>query len=89
MTKEEQISEINPDAMLADGFEDAIIGVVEQFGCETIALYDKEKCIEILIKQGMDEEEAIDYFYFNIIGAWVGNSTPCYATIFTEGTDEK
>ena len=84
MTKEEQISEINPDAMLADGFEDAIIGVVEQFGCEAIVLYDKEKCIEILTKQGMDEEGAIDYFYFNVIGAWVGASTPCYATIFKE-----
>ena len=84
MTKKELISEINPEAMLADGFDDAIIGVVEQYGTETIALYDKEKCINILIKQGMKEDEAIDYFYFNIVGAWVGETTPCYATIFEE-----
>ena len=37
--------------MTADGFDEAIIGTVERFGdSEAIILYDKEKVIQILMK---------------------------------------
>ena len=75
----EWIKEVNPEALLANGFEDAIIGMCERFGNEPVVAYDKDKCIEILVNSGeMSYEEAIEYFYFNVIGAYMGEGTPVY-----------
>ena len=71
-----KISEEYPDLLKADGFDDAIIGVVERIGIQAIC-YDQEKVIEILMKD-MTYEEAVEYFEFNIAGAWVGESTPFF-----------
>ena len=45
----EEISELNPEAMMADGFDDAILGMCIQFGAEPLVAYDYEKCLNILI----------------------------------------
>ena len=48
----------------------------------TVVLYNKNTCIEILMKDSeMTEDEAIDYFYYNVIGSYVGEYTPCFAEI--------
>jgi hypothetical protein len=44
---------------------------------EPVVAYDTNKIIEILSRE-MTEEEAIEYFDFNIIGAYVGERTPIY-----------
>jgi len=62
---------------LADGFEDAFVGIGRQFG-KPMAVYNKFKCIELLIKEGMSEEEAEEYFSFNVEGAYVGENTPIF-----------
>jgi hypothetical protein len=66
--------------LFADGFDDAIVGLVMRFGFESpIVLYDRKKCIEILtVRDGMDEEGAEEFFQFNVEGAWVGAETPCF-----------
>ena len=75
----DEISEINPEAMLADGFDDAIMGMCMQFGAEPLVAYDYEKCIEILIERdNMGRIEAIDFIQFNVIGAYVGLNTPVF-----------
>jgi len=79
------LADLHPDALFADGLEDAVIGYVERFGMEPIALYDREKCIKILISEGMSEEEAEEHFGFNIIGGWVGEGTPAFATLVKPG----
>ena len=67
--------------ILADGFEDAFMGVVEQFSCEPIAVYDRQKCINILMERdGMSWEGAMEFFDFNVQGAWVGKRTPMFFT---------
>jgi len=63
--------------LLADGFEDAFVGIGRQFG-KPMAVYNKLKCIESLIKEGMSEEEAEEYFSFNVEGAYVGENTPIF-----------
>ena len=65
-----------PELLKADGFDEAIIGVVQRMGIQAIC-YDQEKVIEILMRD-MSEEEAWEYFDFNIAGAWVGESTPFF-----------
>ena len=44
----------NGDILLADGFEDAFIGVVESHGAAPKACYNYDACIDILMKD-MDE----------------------------------
>ena len=45
------IAENYPDCMIANGFGDAILGIVERHGHEAVVLYDKNKCIEILMEE--------------------------------------
>jgi len=67
------------ELLLADGFDAALIGTGERCGQPTIAVYDREKCIEVLEKRdGMTQEEANEFFEFNVMGAWVGEQTPIF-----------
>ena len=63
--------------LLADGLDEAFIGIGWQFNTP-LAVYDQDKCIEILESQGMTPEEAQEYFYFNTQGAYVGEQTPIF-----------
>lgn len=62
----------------ADGFDEAIIGVGYRCGQPDIIAYDVNKCIKILMDQGMTDEEAMEFFEFNVVGAWVGEETPIF-----------
>jgi hypothetical protein len=65
-------------ALFADGFDAALIGVGVQFSRE-VAIYDYDKCLDVLIaRDGMDIEEAIDYMEYNVVGAYAGKSTPVF-----------
>lgn len=76
-------SNFNEEGLLADGYEEAFIGMVERCGQPSLACYDAEKCLEILMKRdGMTYEEAQSWFEFNTLGAWVGENTPVYLTRF-------
>lgn len=76
------MSEINPEALYPTDLDDAIIGFVERFGQQPLILLDKNKCLEIFQKRdGMTPEEALEFFEFNVIGAWMGEGTPCFATL--------
>ncbi len=74
------ILEAYPDSefIFADGFDNAIVGVADRIGSESIICYDKEKIYNQLMKDGMTREEAIEYFDFNIGGAFVGDKTPIF-----------
>ena len=79
------LAEIDENILLADGFDEAIVGYIERAGSSnTIACYDKNKCIEILAKD-MTYEEAVEYFYFNTAGAYMGEYTPCFFTTLEAG----
>ncbi len=60
----------------ADGFDDAIIGVDES---SMRLIYSVKKCIEILTMD-MPEEDALEYFSFNVSGAYVGKHTPIWCS---------
>lgn len=60
-------------------FDAAILGVAERIGMDAIVAYDTAKIIEILCERhGMEDEEAAEYFEFNIAGAYVGERTPIF-----------
>lgn len=62
----------------ADGFDDAILGLGRRCGQPDLLVYDVDKCVAILMKDGMTDEEAIEYFEFNVVGAWMGEGTPIF-----------
>tara|TARA_R100000234_G_C4983049_1_gene171918 strand:+ start:37 stop:258 length:222 start_codon:yes stop_codon:yes gene_type:complete len=65
--------------MKADGLDEAIIGVGQQFDKPDRLIYDYDKCVDILMTdQGFTEEEAIEWIEFNIKGAYVGEGTPIF-----------
>jgi len=78
----DEIAEINPEAMLADGFDDAIMGMCIQFGAEPIVAYDYEKCLGILMdRDKIGRTDAIDFMDFNVIGSYVGLHTPVFIMV--------
>jgi hypothetical protein len=65
--------------VIADGLDQAFIGLMLRFNVlEPIACYDYDRVIQGFMADGMTEEEAVEYFEFNVIGSWVGDRTPCY-----------
>ena len=84
------IAEVASEILIADGFDEAIIGYVERLGesgYQTYALYDKEKVISML-QDDMTREEAVEYFEYNILGAYVGKYTPAFATVLNVEEDK-
>ena len=65
------------DALIMDGYDDCVIGVLERFGMEPIVLYDKQNVINKLVENGCDDYEGANEFYeFNQLGGWHGDKTP-------------
>jgi hypothetical protein len=80
VTREDLVDLSGDDELLfADGFDEALLGVATRCGQPTIVIYDRQRCIDLLIERdGMSHEEAEEYFCYNTEGAWVGNRTPAY-----------
>ena len=91
MTVQEQVEHwvtmnVMDEVVLADGFEEAFLGVSEVFGRPPLATYNRDKCVDILVERdGMTYEEAVEYFEINVRGSWVGESTPIYLTLWEAG----
>lgn len=63
----------------ADGFEDAIIGVGGRINMPEVLIYSYNKCVKILMKRdNFTYEEAIEWMDYNVVGSWVGETTPIF-----------
>lgn len=83
MTSLEYLEHLDPEPIMFDGLDAAIIGVMDRFGTPSVVLYDVDKVIGLLMdRDGMSHEEAVEFFEFNIIGAFVGETTPAFARLF-------
>lgn len=74
MSKLEHILEYFPDEtfMKMDGYDDAVLGVDES---SMRLIYSKNQIIHNL-NRDMPIEDAIEFFDYNIAGAYVGEQTP-------------
>jgi len=71
----DQIAECVPDAMLADGLDDAVLG----HDTKGRVVYSVERAVGIFMERdGMDLETAREHFDFNVEQAYVGEMTPLY-----------
>jgi hypothetical protein len=71
-------------ALKADGFDDCIIGVADRCSKQPLLVYDIEKILDKLVREGCTYEEAQEHFGFNIVGAWMGEGTPLFLTLVRE-----
>lgn len=79
MTPDEIIENADPQAIVWDGFNDAIIGT----DTNGRIVYDIQKMIEVLIdRDGMEYEEAVEYLDFNVLCAFVGDLTPIHVNLY-------
>ncbi len=69
------IKSTNPEAIFSDGFDNAIYG----YSTDGRVIYSAYEIIGTLMnRDGMTEEEATEFFDFNIAGAYYGEYTPIY-----------
>lgn len=63
-------------------FDVALIGITEGGMGREVAVYDSAKCIAALAAQNdWDKEEAVEFFNFNTLGAYVGEATPLFVNV--------
>jgi len=76
----EELSYINEQALFADGFDEALLGID---ATDYIAVYDADKCIDILVETSdMTREEAEEFFEYNTLGAYMGEYTPRFVKVY-------
>ena len=85
-TQREWLDLMGDDYLIADGFDEAIIAVTHyQPDRPPLVVYDAEKCIEILMdRDGMSEDDAWEFFDFNVVGSWHGSMTPVFVTRYED-----
>ena len=70
------LTELNPDAALWDGLDDAIIGIALR-GPKPVAVYDYDLMVAAFLRNdGWTRDDAVEWIEFNVVGAYVGTSTP-------------
>ena len=76
------IDEYAEGAVLLDGLESAIIGIVEEFGNGRRILYSKPKILSILcVRDSMTMEEAEEFYDYNILGLYAGEQNAVFLDI--------
>ena len=80
MTKRDYLSEFEDDVMVLEPnqFDEAIVGTVSRVDRSPVVCYSVDKIVEILMKDGMSQEEAYEYYEYNILGAYIGEGTPMF-----------
>jgi hypothetical protein len=74
------LDEYAEGAIILDNFDDCIIGISEQFGEGNRIVYSKDMIIKKLCEE-MSEEEALEYYDYNILGGYFGEQNPIFLSI--------
>ena len=88
-----QLQQHNPDALLLEPrevYDKALVGVTStpddrwpRTNETWVAVYDEELCLKAIMEwQGCDYAEASEWFGYNTSGAWAGEGTPTFRSIW-------
>jgi hypothetical protein len=75
--EEVEIQELE-EVLLADGHDDAILGLVDVGEGRIVVAYSTKMILQGLVNEGLTWDEASEHFEFNIRGAYCGPGTPVY-----------
>ena len=79
----EELVKLDPELLFADGFDDCIAGLTIGEEGLPVVIYSRDAVIDKLAEE-MSEDEAWEYFDFNIACAYVGPRTPQFLIIESE-----
>lgn len=79
----DMFEEMEESVLLMDGFDEAFIGHSQRINEPVLAVYSRAKMVEVLMRDGMSDEEAEEYIDYNCVGAWVGEQTPIIVNDFS------
>ena len=72
-------------AILLDGLESAIIGIVQEFGNGNRILYSKQRILDILQERDlMTMGEAEEFYDYNILGLYAGEQNAVFLDLGLE-----
>ncbi len=84
------IDEYAEGAVLLDGLESAIIGVVEEFGNGRRILYSKQRILDILqTRDLMTMGEAEEFYDYNILGLHASEQNAVFLDVFVNPIEYK
>ena len=73
------IDQFAEGAIILDGLDDAIIGIVEEFGNGPRILYSKQKILTILCDRDLiTMSEAEEFYDYNILGLYAGEQNAIF-----------
>jgi hypothetical protein len=71
------LNDLGEPLLLMDGFDEAFIGISQRINEPLLAVYSYDKMVDLLMtRDGMEDEDAMEFIEYNCIGAWVGERTP-------------
>jgi formylmethanofuran dehydrogenase subunit E len=84
MIDKEHLMEVlaEEECLTADGFDAALVGCT--YGANVVAVYDIQRMIEVLVNEGMDHDDAVEFLEYNVVSAYLGDKTPLYVNFVTE-----
>ena len=79
-TTDETLAHINPEAVVANGFEEGYLGFIRTAGRPTVALYCYFTCVDIIMRdEDFSKKQAVRFMEEFILEHNAGESTPSFA----------
>jgi hypothetical protein len=81
----DQLNEACPELMRMEPqevYDSCIVGVIERAGGEQCLCYDAYKVVAKLVANGMADEDAWEFFAYNVVSAYLGKHTPAFLYSF-------
>ena len=78
------LNDLNPDAVLFDNMDSALIGVGYIGHMDPVAVYSRAKIYEKLLADGLSDEDADEYYSSKFVNTWRAEQTPVILDDTTE-----
>ena len=71
-----QLSDLNPDAILLENMESALIGLGYIGQADPVAVYSRARIYSKLLADGLSQEDADEYYFGKFVTAQANACTP-------------
>ena len=72
----DQLSDLNPEAVLFENMNSALIGIGYISAADPVAVYSKSRIYNKLLRDGLSPEDADEYYTGKFVAVRAGDHTP-------------